>query len=336
MTRLNEHVISHAYGLPQEKEMVGQSTVSASGFDIDRGTWFVILNGTVQRKDIKQSVQSILGKAKYFSSQGRVYEVTTDSKYSAEVVKSNPSGQVQTVISGGVTSQRVRKNPVSVSEFRSEMTDMLVKDPRRDFKVIDAPTPFGGPAFRDVLYTFVTYRGESYGWTKGGKIYHRRGSLIMPKLKVNRAVEGAKMFYHTHPSKDEPSLSSADDYQFYYDLAFAFGIKHFYTIMENRLDHFEITVKKSKEEDYLKMDEEKVLADINGIIDESESVTTKKHKSSKTMTDEAFYAKMTKDTVTRLNRRFGDFATIKYKGHANPKIVRENPSDAGFLRNPPI
>lgn len=316
--------------------MVGQSTVSASGFDIDRGTWFVILNGTAQKKDIQQSVQSILGKSKYFSSQGRVYEVTTGSKYGAEVVKTNPSGQVQTVISGGVTSQRVRKNPVSVSEFRSEMTDMLVKDPRRDFKVLDAPTPFGGPAFRDVLYTFVTYRGESYGWTKGGKIYHRRGSLIMPKLKVNRAVEGAKMFYHTHPSKDEPSLSSADDYQFYYDLAFAFGIKHFYTIMENRLDHFEITVKKSKEEDYLKMDEDKVLADINGIIDESESKTTKKHKSSKTMTDETFYAKMTKDTVTRLNRRFGDFATIKYKGHANPKIVRENPSDAGFLRNPPI
>ncbi|MAK20624.1 MAG: hypothetical protein CMA05_04855, partial [Euryarchaeota archaeon] len=82
MTRLNEHVISHAYGLPQEKEMVGQSTVSASGFDIDRGTWFVILNGTAQKKDIKQSIQSILGKAKYFSSQGRVYEVTTDSKYS--------------------------------------------------------------------------------------------------------------------------------------------------------------------------------------------------------------------------------------------------------------
>ena len=336
MTILNEHVISHAYGLPKEKEMIGQSTVSASGFDIDRGTWFVILNGTVQKKDIKQSVQSILGKSKYFSSQGRVYEVTTDSKYGAEVVKTNPSGQVQTVISGGVTSQRVRKNPVSVSEFRSEMTDMLVKDPRRDFKVLDAPTPFGGPSFRDVLYTFVTYRGESYGWTKGGKIYHRRGSLVMPKLKVNRAVEGAKMFYHTHPSKDEPSLSSADDYQFYYDLAFAFGIQHFYTIMENRLDHFEISVKKSKEEDYLKMDEDKVLADINGIIDDSESETTKKHKSSKTMTDEAFYAKMTKDTVTRLNRRFGDFATIKYKGHANPKIVRENPSDAGFLRNPPI
>ena len=336
MTRLNEYVISHAYGLPQEQDVIGQSTVAASGFDVEKGKWFIILNGTVQKQDIAKSVKSVIGKSKYFSTQGRVYEVTTDSKYNTEVVKSNPPGQVQTVVSGGVTSQRVRKNPVSVSDFRSEMDGMLVSDPRRDFKVIDAPTPFGGESFRDVLFSFVSYRGESYGWTKGNKIYHRRGSLIMPKLKVNRAVEGAKMFYHTHPSKDEPSLSSADDYQFYFDLAFAFGIKHFYTIMENRLDHFEITVKKSKEEDYLKMDEDKVLDDINSIIDASEAEITKKHKSDKNLPDEKFYAKMTKDTVTRLNRRFGDFATIKYKGHANPKIVRENPSDAGFRHNPPI
>ena len=84
------------------------------------------------------------------------------------------------------------------------------------------------------------------------------------------------------------------------------------------------------------MDEDKVLDDINSIIDASEAEITKKHKSDKNLPDEKFYAKMTKDTVTRLNRRFGDFATIKYKGHANPKIVRENPSDAGFRHNPPI
>ena len=72
------------------------------------------------------------------------------------------------------------------------------------------------------------------------------------------------------------------------------------------------------------MDEDKVLDDINSIIDASEAEITKKHKSDKNLPDEKFYAKMTKDTVTRLNRRFGDFATIKYKGHANPKIVREN------------
>ena len=114
MTRLNEYVISHAYSLPQEQDVIGQSTVAASGFDVEKGKWFIILNGTVQKQDIAKSVKSVIGKSKYFSTQGRVYEVTTDSKYNTEVVKSNPPGQVQTVVSGGVTSQRVRKNPVSV------------------------------------------------------------------------------------------------------------------------------------------------------------------------------------------------------------------------------
>ena len=84
----------------------------------------------------------------------------------------------------------------------------------------------------------------------------------MPKVKINKMVEGSKTFYHTHPSKDEPSLSSADDYQWYADAAFAFGATNFYTIMENRIDHFVFSVNKSKEEDYLKMDEDKFLNDI--------------------------------------------------------------------------
>ena len=98
MTRLNEYVISHAYGLPQEQDVIGQSTVAASGFDVEKGKWFIILNGTVQKQDIAKSVKSVIGKSKYFSTQGRVYEVTTDSKYNTEVVKSNPPGQVQTVV----------------------------------------------------------------------------------------------------------------------------------------------------------------------------------------------------------------------------------------------
>ena len=251
-----------------------------------------------------------------------------------ETTRTNPSGATQTVVSGSITSTRIRKNPVSVSEFRTEMRDMFVSDPRRDFKVIDSPKAHS-PAFRDILFSFVSYRGESYGWLKGGKIYHRRGSLIMPKLKVNRAVEGSTAFYHTHPSKDEPSLSSADDYQFYLDLAFAFGIKHFYTVMENRIDHFQFTVKKSTEEDYLKMDEDKLLDDINAIIDGAEADISKKHKGDKNMPDEDFYAKMTAETVKRFNKRFSEYVTVKYKGHARPGIVRENPSDAGFRHNLP-
>ena len=33
----------------------------------------------------------------------------------------------------------------------------------------------------------------------------------MPYVKINKHVENAKVMYHTHPSKDEPSFTSADD-----------------------------------------------------------------------------------------------------------------------------
>lgn len=335
MTRLNEFVVANAYGFPQEGTLVDGHLVSASGVDVDSGRWFVLFDGTVTKETVKKNLKPALGHTKYFRSGGGVYEVATGKKVKMETTRTNPSGVTQTVVSGSITSTRVRKNPVSVSEFRTEMRDMFVSDPRRDFKVIDSPKAHS-PAFRDILFSFVSYRGESYGWLKGGKIYHRRGSLVMPKLKVNRAVEGSTAFYHTHPSKDEPSLSSADDYQFYLDLAFAFGIKHFYTVMENRIDHFQFTVKKSTEEDYLKMDEDKLLDDINAIIDGAEADISKKHKGDKNMPDEDFYAKMTAETVKRFNKRFSEYVTVKYKGHARPGIVRENPSDAGFRHNPPI
>ena len=335
MTGLNESVISKAFGLPSEGQQFCDSTVLASGVDIENNRWFVITDGTVQRTAAQEALKPSLNRTKYFTHDDRVFEAISGSKFQMEVVRTNPSGGVQTVIGGSMSYTRVRKNPVSVADFRSEMNDMFVSDPRRDFKEYDAPK-LHSEAFRDRLFTFVSYRGESYGWVKGGKIYHRRGSLIMPKLKVNKAVEGATVFYHTHPSKDEPSLSSADDYQFYADLAFAFGIKHFYTIMENRIDHFTFSVKKSKEEDYLKMDEDKLLDDLNAMIDEAEASVTKKHKGNKNMTDEKFYETITRSAVTKMNSRFKQFFTISYKGHAKPGLVRENPGVAGFRHNPPV
>lgn len=335
MTGLNESVIAKAFGLPSEGQRFCESTVLASGVDTEKNRWFVITDGTVQRTAAQAALKPSLNRTKYFTHDDRVFEAISGSKFQMEVVRTNPSGGVQTVIGGSMSYTRVRKNPVSVADFRSEMKDMFVSDPRRDFKEYDAPK-LHSEAFRDRLFTFVSYRGESYGWVKGGKIYHRRGSLIMPKLKVNKAVEGATVFYHTHPSKDEPSLSSADDYQFYADLAFAFGIKHFYTIMENRIDHFTFTVKKSKEEDYLKMDEDKLLDDFNSMIDEAEASVTKKHKGNKNMTDEKFYETITRGAVTKMNSRFKQFFTISYKGHAKPGLVRENPGVAGFRHNPPV
>ena len=51
------------------------------------------------------------------------------------------------------------------------------------------------------------------------RLFHRRASLIMPQIKITKAPPNAHTFYHTHPSKDEPSLSSPDDFLLYLEFA---------------------------------------------------------------------------------------------------------------------
>ena len=159
MTGLNESVISKAFGLPSEGQQFCDNTVLASGVDIENNRWFVITDGTVQRTAAQEALKPSLNRTKYFTHDDRVFEAISGSKFQMEVVRTNPSGGVQTVIGGSMSYTRVRKNPVSVADFRSEMNDMFVSDPRRDFKEYDAPK-LHSEAFRDRLFTFVSYRGE--------------------------------------------------------------------------------------------------------------------------------------------------------------------------------
>ena len=79
----------------------------------------------------------------------------------------------------------------------------------------------------------------------------------------------------THsPSEDEPSLTSADDIQFYLDLH-AYGIKSFYTIMKHKLDHFTVTGKPGGKEKYLRMEEDAFIDTVDGMIADGEKVAKK-------------------------------------------------------------
>ena len=70
--------------------------------------------------------------------------------------------------------------------------------------------------------------------------------------------------YHTHPKKDEPSLSSPDDYLLYFDLSHnPRSIRHFYTVMKDRMDYFHITPKKNSKENFLKLSEDKIIDELD-------------------------------------------------------------------------
>ena len=214
-------------------------------------------------------------------------------------------------------------NPGAV-EFDEDYSKMEMSNPETYFRRFDVKG-FSGAQFRAKLFSLVSYMGENYGYCDGDGLYHRRASLIMPKIKITKAVKDAKVMYHTHPKKDEPSLSSADDYLLYFDLSHEpRSVRDFYTVMDDRMDHFKITPKKGSKKDYLKLSEDKFLDEVNAKMEELEVEWTKKiPKEGATKQDDLDFCEgITKDLVAWMNKKYGKFFSIKYKCYYK---VRQNP-----------
>ena len=309
------------FGFPKAGEVYGSFDVISSNFDSNAGTWSVLFADKVDKKYALQALKPFLGKVAVFEVDGEEHSVEFPAKKAkVEHIRTNPPTGVQTLVQGRFTTNTALQNPTTVEDFEQELGKMTVKKPTKWFRV----HPFKevhSPAFRDKLWSFVTRRGESYGWVVGNEIYHRKGSLIMPYVKINKHVENAKVMYHTHPSKDEPSFSSADDIQWYLDAAYKWNIRHYYTIMANRLDHFEITTKGDKgRNSYLRMDEGKFIADLDTMLSKLEE----QHKGD-ALSDEKFCQKVTRKWVEEINKRFGHILNIKYHSHIKKETPLKNP-----------
>ena len=229
-------------------------------------------------------------------------------------------------VSGAMSiGEVVRSNPTML-EFDQEYADMEMTNPETYFKKHDYGT-FNSPQFRAKLFGFVSYMGENYGYCDDKCIYHRRASLIMPKIKITKAVPKAKMMYHTHPKKDEPSLSSADDYLIYMDLSHEpRGIRHFYTVMEDRMDHFQITPKKDSKSKFVQLSEDKIIEEIDTKITDLEHKWNEKiPKENSSKEDDLRYCEnVTRDLVSWMNKKYGKYFTFKYNCYYR---VKKNPPE---------
>ena len=309
------------FGFPKAGEVYGSFDVVSSNFDANKGTWSVLFSDEIQKQYALQALKPFLGKVAVFEVDGVEHSVEFPTKETKiEYVRNNPPTSVQTLVHGRFYGDTAFQNPTTVEAFEEELDKMTVKKPTKWFRVHPI-TELHSPSFRNKLWSFVTRRGESYGWVVGKQIYHRKGSLIMPYVKINKHVENAKVMYHTHPSKDEPSFSSADDIQWYLDAAYKWNIRHFYTIMANRLDHFEITTKGDKgRNSYLRMDEGKFIDDLDTMLSKLEE----QYKGD-ALSDEKFCEKVTRKWVAEMNERFGHIMTIKYHSHIKKETPLKNP-----------
>lgn len=234
------------------------------------------------------------------------------------------AGNVAVVGAMHVTST-VRSNPGTVQEFDEEYSKMEMTNPETYFRKHECG-PINSPQFRAKMFTLVSMMGENYGYGLKGCVYHRRASLIMPKIKITKAVPQAEMMYHTHPKKDEPSLSSPDDYLLYFDLSHnPRSIRHFYTVMKDRMDYFHITPKKNSKENFLKLSEDKIIDELDAEMTALEKKWDKKMPRNGNYDEDLRYCEnITRDFVNFLNKKYGKYFTIKYKCYYK---VKKNPPE---------
>jgi len=220
----------------------------------------------------------------------------------------------------------VLKKMTALEDFNNEYDKMVMTAPETYFKAFPY-RGFNGPTFRAKLFSFVSNMGENYGYCDDKTIYHRRASLVMPKIKITKAPEQAKMFYHTHPKRDEPSLSSADDYLIYFDMSHKpRNIRHFYTVMADRMDYFHIVPKPSKKKDYVKINEDKFIAELDNQIDEAASRLDQVMSSDSYGDDLQYCEKVTREVVKWLNNKYKKYFTITYKCHYRVKNNPDKPT----------
>ena len=214
------------------------------------------------------------------------------------------------------------KQLTALQDFDQEYSKMEMTEPETYFRVFPYQN-FNGPAFRSKLFSYVSNMGENYGYCDGKNIYYRRASLIMPKIKITKAIPQAKMMFHTHPKRDEPSLSSPDDYLLYFDLSHKpRNIRHFYTVMADRMDYFHVTPKHDKKNDYVKINEDKFIERLDKKIDEISKIYDEKLPSGTKQDDLYYCERITKDVVKWLNKEYKKYFKIKYKCYYR---VKKNP-----------
>ena len=320
---------------PGAGQNIGGCQVIESMIDVEGKNWAVYLKGKLSQAQVKSALSSMTNTHFALPVSDEFSLVTFQAKGLTHA-RTNPPGDV-TVVRGHM--YYARPNPISSKDFQAEMDEMLIDDPEKFFTKYKVRNT---DELHDRLWKGVSYAGEAYGWKKGEDLYHRRASFIMPKIKINKALKGATMFYHTHPAKDEPSLTSADDIQFYLDLHFAYGIKSFYTVMKHKLDHFTITGKKGGKEKYLRMEEDAFIDAVDGMIAEGEKVGKK--EVGKDRPEVEFQNRITREMVDLFNKKFGSIAKISFRPESkNPasKLARKSSNNpiaalANPAPNPPI
>ena len=207
MTTLKSSEIAEQLNLPNKGDVVSGVTILDSENRLKDGTfgYKLTLPTGIRRGDLNNVLRD------FFSTNMITFN---EKEYVVEnhdyQTKPTRNGTILTgyldLVSLSKTNPGKKVKLTALQDFNKEYSEMVMTEPGSYFK-IEPYRGFNGPKFRSKLFSFVSKRGENYGYTDGKNLYYRRASLVAPQIKITKSPENADMFYHTHPAKDEPTMS---------------------------------------------------------------------------------------------------------------------------------
>jgi len=161
-----------------------------------------------------------------------------------EVTKAN-----RLYITGLGKAERIMTNPAELDAdgklYIKDFSPISDKAVSRKFKTEKMKGKVGSDDFLRQIYSKCQLFGEAAGWVlPTNEMKWKRGHPLLNETRIDGfVVPNAISYWHTHPKAFEPSQTSPDDFLIYHGLFTLNGMKDFFTVMSDRIDHFKFQKK---------------------------------------------------------------------------------------------
>lgn len=161
-----------------------------------------------------------------------------------EVTKAN-----RLYITGLGKAERIMTNPAELDAdgklYIKDFSPISDKAVSRKFRTEKLEGEVGSDDFLRQIYSKCQLFGEAAGWVlPTNEMKWKRGHPLLNETRIDGfVVPKAISYWHTHPKAFEPSQTSPDDFLIYHGLFTLNGMKDFFTVMSDRIDHFKFQKK---------------------------------------------------------------------------------------------
>ena len=224
-------------------------------------------------------------------------------------------------ITGMGTANRIMNNPAELDSdgkmYIKDFSPISDKAVSRKFRTEKLKGKLPSDEFLRQIYSKCQLFGEAAGWVlPTNEMKWKRGHPLLNETRVDGfVVPKAISYWHTHPKAFEPSQTSPDDFLIYHGLFTINGMRDFFTVMSDRIDHFHFAKKNQIDPEIMAEEIMDFEDDVRNVFDDAMEEYQSKLKEDEPLNTEA----QTRHIVKRLNKLIPEFhCTFKcYKMDAN-------------------